>query len=254
MGEQLNSQKNATATIHFPLPDIQAFQQLYLGLKNRNRFVLEGTAQKFVNGLVKFAQSNRTTRITTNQHFFRARINPEQSFIDNKALPKSEMSAPLPNKANAGRLNPEGIPYLYLGSSEYTAVAEVRPWVGAAVSIAVVTLQRDLKVVNVTTENMGEPFNPQQAKINSPGAEFTWKEFISYSFSIPFQPNDNMNYIPTQYLAETFKAAGFDGIKYASSLDSNGYNLALFNPDLTTINEAPKLIIVKSVFYKFQEQ
>jgi hypothetical protein len=48
-------------------------------------------------------------------------------------------------------------------------------------------------------------------------------------FSAPFDPRDDTAYIPTQYLAERIKGAGFAGIIYDSSLNTNGYNVTLFD-------------------------
>lgn len=36
-------------------------------------------------------------------------------------------------------------------------------------------------------------------------------------------------YLPTQYLAETIKNMGFDGIRFKSSLNANGINIVLFD-------------------------
>ncbi|WP_350293202.1 sce7726 family protein [uncultured Croceitalea sp.] len=40
-----------------------------------------------------------------------------------------------------------------------------------------------------------------------------------------------LDYIPTQYISEFIKSLGFDGVEYQSSLNSEGYNIAIFNPE-----------------------
>jgi hypothetical protein len=40
-----------------------------------------------------------------------------------------------------------------------------------------------------------------------------------------------LDYLPTQYLSEYIKYLGYDGIEYGSSLNSTGYNLAIFDND-----------------------
>jgi len=64
------------------------------------------------------------------------------------------------------------------------------------------------------------------------GADFTWRELITWLFSVPFDPRDDSAYVPTQYIAERVKASQFDGLIYDSALHEGGYNLALFNPTL----------------------
>lgn len=50
--------------------------------------------------------------------------------------------------AHEGRVNPRGIPCLYAASNLETAVAEVRPWLGALVSVAQLSPVRLLRLVN----------------------------------------------------------------------------------------------------------
>ncbi|MCH7927666.1 MAG: RES family NAD+ phosphorylase, partial [Candidatus Dadabacteria bacterium] len=50
--------------------------------------------------------------------------------------------------------------------------------------------------------------------------------------SKPLRRSDNkLDYIPTQYLSEFIKSLDYDGIEYKSSLNTEGYNLAIFNRD-----------------------
>lgn len=62
---------------------------------------------------------------------------------------------PLPDRAREGRANPTGIPVLYVGTTVLTAVSEVRPWVGAEVSVAVKLLQRHETTGSVVPGKMG---------------------------------------------------------------------------------------------------
>jgi RES domain-containing protein len=59
---------------------------------------------------------------------------------------------PLPDQASGGRANPKGLPYLYVATDRDTAVAEVRPWVGAFVSVAQMALARRLVVTDFSKE------------------------------------------------------------------------------------------------------
>lgn len=47
----------------------------------------------------------------------------------------NKLNAPSADEIKSGRLNPPGIPYLYIGDSENTVVSEVRPWIGSEVTL-----------------------------------------------------------------------------------------------------------------------
>jgi hypothetical protein len=51
-----------------------------------------------------------------------------------------------------GRVNPRGIPCLYLASTKEAAMAEVRPWVGSYISLAQFKIMRDVVVVDCTKD------------------------------------------------------------------------------------------------------
>ena len=53
---------------------------------------------------------------------------------------------------------------------------------------------------------------------------------LNKAFSLPvFQAEDVADYAPTQYIAEAFRAAKYDGIMYESKV-GNGKNVAIFDP------------------------
>lgn len=55
---------------------------------------------------------------------------------------------------------------------------------------------------------------------------------LQKEISLPIRKLDKqLDYIPTQYISEFIKSLGFDGVEYQSSLYSDGYNLAIFNPE-----------------------
>lgn len=55
---------------------------------------------------------------------------------------------PLPYSAQEGRVNPKGIPCLYLATDKETAMAEVRPWIGTTISAGPFRMARDLTVID----------------------------------------------------------------------------------------------------------
>jgi len=205
-----------------PLKDMLVWEHLMVGLKFKNRFSLEKEPARFIDLLIDYAKKHKLVSLKQDTPLFRARINESGS---KDIFRLDRMGAPPPNLTGHGRLNPKGIPYLYLASDAVTAVSEVRPWVGCEITVAEFGLVRDCKLVNFSKQHFlnipeGEEFE---------GPEFTWRELITWMFSAPFDPRDDTAYIPTQYLAERIKHEGLDGIIYDSALNSVGYNVTLFD-------------------------
>jgi len=238
-------------TLHLQIEYMQAFQELYQGLSRKNRFVPSPPAQRLVDELLEFARSHRSAKISRGSYFFRARINPTQTPTSPRPLTRTKMSAPPLDLAAAGRLNPEGIPYLYLASDSYTAVAEVRPWVGAQLTLARVKIDQNIEIIDFMNETpVGRPPGARFPGSES-GAELIWRELLSYVMSMPLQPNHSVRYVPTQYFAEVPKANGFGGVKYKSSLNPKGFNLAIFNP-LAGCVTSTRLVTVSGVTYTYK--
>lgn len=159
---------------------------------------------------------------------------------------------PLKDRATEGRANPKGIPYLYLATDQETTLAEVRPWVGSLVSIGQFRTLRDLRFVNCTNDENGhrvfiggEPSPPDREKAG-------WAD-INRAFGEPVtRGDDRAEYIPTQVLAELFKANGFDGVAYRSALGCPGHNIALFDLDAAELVNC-SLFRVDGVKFEFSE-
>ena len=240
-----NDKKNTTSKIHFPLPDIMALSKLTIELRKENRYFLSEISEKFVNNLILYAKRFKIHRVARGIELYRSRIDK----FDNKEHHYSldDMGAPPPSNAREGRVNPVGIPYLYLSSNIDTAVAEVRPWIKCNITVAKFSLKRDVELINVSNKVFLNIPSDEEMK----GAEFTWREFITYLFSMPFDPRDDTRYIPIQYLSERIKKEGFDGILYDSSLNESGYNICLFDVNLAYAVELFQ-VEVKSMNYQLK--
>ncbi|HRK95748.1 MAG TPA: RES family NAD+ phosphorylase [Rhodospirillales bacterium] len=152
---------------------------------------------------------------------------------------------PLANQAREGRVNPVAISVLYLASEKQTAISEVRPWVGAEISVAQFKVLRNLRAVDLSPGygkrwidlSVFDPGSQPDAKQKEKGV---WID-IDNAFSRPVTlSDDSADYVPTQILAELFKNAGYDAIIYRSQFGEKGYNIALFNvEDAEVINCAP---------------
>jgi hypothetical protein len=142
-----------------------------------------------------------------------------------------EMNAPPKHLASHGRANPAGIPYLYLGSQPDTAAAEIRPHTGEVACIADFTIP-DIRAVDLRNpRGFVSPFVLGEAsKIGQLRADLPLLERLGGELTRPVLPQRAaIDYIPSQYLCEFIKKAGFDGVLYRSSV-SEGINLALFDP------------------------
>lgn len=178
--------------------------------------------------------------------------------IDEETCPHfPERMLPLKYMATEGRVNPKGIPCLYLADDKETAMGEARPWVGSDISVAQFKLLKDIQLIdcsvnhsssdplylNVDTCYFYEPDEQEREKA-------VWT-YIDKAFSEPVMPNENQaHYAPTQIIAELFKSNGLDGVVYKSRL-GEGYNVALFDVSCAELINC-FLYRAKSVAFKFE--
>lgn len=159
--------------------------------------------------------------------WYRARVTQGDS-----ALAIEQMGAPPAWMSSHGRANPAGIPYLYLGSTETTAVAEIRPHAGECVSVAEFTIAQGLRLIDLRDpRKLVSPFFfDSEAEIAALHSDMPFIERLGGELTRPVLPQRAaIDYVPSQYLCEFIKKVGYDGVVYRSSV-GDGINLALFNP------------------------
>ncbi len=179
-----------------------------------------------------------------------------------------KMGHPQKHLSKEGRLNSEGIPYLYLATNIDTAVAEIRPWIGSEVTIGYFELLADLKIVDTSNDEPKNPLSKYQIT-NSNGnfdikkrpietytpdekEDYIWGD-INLAFSTPISPDDShLRYLTTQYLAEKLKMNNYDGIAYRSSLSPNGHNIAIFDP-IKAKCVSCRMFEIKKIKYEYEE-
>jgi hypothetical protein len=172
-----------------------------------------------------FEQNQMVKTIAADTEFLRVRRGRWPLLADDVGPPPS-------NKANAGRMNPAGIPYLYLAFDEPTALAEAQAVAGEDVTVSRWQPSRELKVLDLT-------FRPQCMSIFE-GHDLTQDHVIFLQHFVadvskPLGEGDlcEIEYVPTQlvceYLAQVFlpDEKALDGLIYPSSLGT-GKNLVLF--------------------------
>lgn len=227
-------------------------------VKRHYRYIYPNDTRQFLSSFLQMARQSEET-INNDTILYRSQIghsyqpltDKEGSAFDEVPCPFTpERMKPLPDKAREGRINPKGIPYLYLSNDKDTALAESRPWLGELISLGYFEVNRELKLVHFTQEKKATKVylaTPPKEEVD----RLVWED-INQAFSRPVIHNEStVDYIPTQVLAEAIKCEGYDGIVYKSSL-GKGLNIALFNPSLAKLVKC-FLFEVRKIDYSFEE-
>lgn len=160
--------------------------------------------------------------------FFRARLH--DGGTEHRRLQFSEVEAPPPEICKAGRANAAGIRVLYVADSAETAIAEIRPHIGAVVSVGQFRPRRRMNVFDLSKPpSMAalDPFCEGFAKEMRTAAFFAK---LNEEFSRPIPPfAPERDYAPTQIVAEFIAEHGFAGVKYRSAMRPDGCNYVFFD-------------------------
>ena len=159
----------------------------------------------------------------------------------------TEMGAPPRRIASHGRANPAGIPYLYLGSTPETAVAEIRPHTGERACVAQFLVPDTLRLVDLRSPRHDiSPFVfSDEDLIGHLRSDVAFLDRLGEELTRPVAPQGApFDYVPSQYLCEFIKKCGYQGVLYRSSV-SDGFNLALFDPNLAVPQTVRQYDIVR---------
>ncbi|WP_229625223.1 RES family NAD+ phosphorylase [Vibrio parahaemolyticus] len=213
-------------------------------VNRKQRYILDEESQRFLNAIIETCKERElsipkgaTVWRAQNGHAWRPmyQTDPEtdeQVHVDDVPIPfpHSRMK-PLEDSASEGRANSKGIPCLYVATNKETAMSEIRPWLGAIVSLGVFKTTKDLKILDFSVEHgvsntnflfyFNEPSEEEKKKA-------VWSD-IDNAFSKPVRNSDSTSdYAATQIISEFVKSKGYDGIAYKSSL-ADGHNIVLFD-------------------------
>lgn len=231
-----------------------SYMEISNHLRYKSRFSLPEFHASLVDDFVKRQIEHGLKTIEKDVSFFRARIG-EPGTLDLFTL--ENMGAPPPGKASSGRINPEGISYLYLADSPATAIAEVRPWKRARISVATLKTVRPLKIVSLLAgDSLGSEVTEKE--IEKVGVQREVKRMMNgiilkaLYFAFPAHHNDKHAYLASQHIAELFKESGVDGLEYSSVLNEGGINTALFDVSSASCIKVDGYMI-QGVEYKYDE-
>jgi RES domain-containing protein len=172
-----------------------------------------------------FNSNNMVQSIPVNTEWIRVRRG-------NHGLTAEEAGPPPNAKATSGRMNPAGIPYLYLAFDQRTALAEARAVIAQDVTLSRWQPSRELQVLDLThlppCMSIFEGHDTIQDQV------IFLSHFVA-DMRKPVGEDDiaEIEYVPTQlvceYLAQVFSSKGkpLDGLIYPSAL-TTGKNLVLF--------------------------
>jgi hypothetical protein len=228
----------------------RSYQIFKYAVTKKHRYFLDKESKDFLNSILQtcgareiILQKDSIVWRAQNGHELRPifQTDPdtcEDIYIDDAPCPfPSERMKPLPDSATEGRANSKGIPHLYVASDKETAMSEVRPWLGAILTVAKLKLKKDLKILDFSVNHGQRSFNLNLLSGKASPDEIdkaVWSD-IDNAFSQPTKASDiKSEYAPTQIISELIRSQGFDGIAYKSSL-GEGYNICLFELDVADV-------------------
>ena len=228
----------------------RSYQNFAKTVRRKRRYVWEHDVTAFLDTVLATIRERDRT-ISEGSILYRAQhgvvYREDEDGLDILAYGSQRMK-PLRGRAKEGRANPAGISMLYLGSSEKTAISEVRPWTGSELSVAQFRISRDIKAIDLSLGHGQAPFTNllfaellgEKPAGRKKKEEAVWID-IDSAFSRPVtRSEDTADYVPTQILAELFRDNGYGGLVYRSQFGETGYNFCLFDVgDADIINAAP---------------
>lgn len=160
-------------------------------------------------------------------------------------------------KASEGRANPKGIPCIYLATSRYISIHEVRPWPGKYISLGRFETTHALNLIDFSSGEMNKMYVDFEKNklLSDDSIDSLWAE-INNAFSEPVNPSDdNSDYIVTQVIAELVKSNGYEGLIYNSNYSNSGNigkNIVLFDRKAISLLTMD-IIEIKNVSFDFQQ-
>ena len=164
--------------------------------------------------------------------FYRCRISSEDG------IDAQEMGAPPVDKTADGRANARGIRCLYLGDTAETTIYETRAGAYDFVTVGKFELKKDIIVVDLKKINQISPFIEGLDCLEYAINKEHLNKINDEMGKIMRRSDSALDYVPTQYITDFVKSIVHDGvpeyagIEYKSVMHGEGYNLAVFEPEI----------------------
>ena len=134
-----------------------------------------------------------------------------------EGFPPLECLAPPAHKVPQGRCNLQNSPHLYASGDIHTAIAEIRPFIHDSISVASLSCEKDLRLIDFCFN-----FEDESAYVDR------FYTAMSFDFSSVSKEREN-DYFATQYLTMLVKSLKYDGVVFRSSLVMDGINYVIFD-------------------------
>lgn len=223
LGNSIYINRRFRAKYETDIESIEQWEKFRNELKHENRFFpklpLEEDKLELIGKYLGIKMGPKQLRL------FRARINKKDVMysIEEMGKPPNELST-------NGRANPVGISYVYLATTDDTAISEVRPSKGESVTILEYKIVSDLELLDLRSPKKTiSPFAVDDSELEYVYRILDLLKLLGEELSKPIIPSEaTLEYLPSQYLCEMIKKSGFDGIIYKSSIGL-GDNFVLFS-------------------------
>ncbi len=241
-----------------------AYMRFRESVRTKFRFGHAPEAEEFLRVLAK-TSADRVRTIPAGFPLYRAQLGTDyeerqidetdSSIVLEEEVPYSPVRMkPRPYAAHEGRANPKGIPFLYLATDRETAMAEVRPWMGAQLSLGHFGTTKELQVVDFSAGGNADPkIAVFFGELNDDEVDKEIWAQVDRSFSEPVTDDPSTSeYVPTQIISERFRREGLDGVVYKSKL-GDGFNVALFDLDSAELWTC-SIFRTKAVSFQFSDE
>lgn len=147
-----------------------------------------------------------------------------------------QLGAPPLERARAGRMNPAGIPYLYVALEEATALAETVSSPPMEAVVATFRSSKELTVIDLSALPPLPSIFDDARRMDREGLIFLQAFVREISKPVTKNGAEHVDYVPSQvvceYFAQVFRppnpAGSINGLLYPSAVRPGGKNLVLF--------------------------
>lgn len=169
---------------------------------------------------------------------------------------KDSFIPPDHNSVPEGRINPARIKYLYTAYSIPTAIAEVRPFIKAEVSVAEITVLENLEILSFCAQHSSTTLDGKNDDV------LKWKSHLKLAFTELFNRSytSPRDYLLCQYISEFIKNLGYDGVAFRSSKvctdlnrGSNNINYTIFHYEKCKATSS-RLFFIKDQSYDIKRK